>query len=268
MPNPRLLAFLLAATLSTGAVAEVPDAVGAEIIWPLSRNSPDEVLLKLPPGYAGRDLYEEAAKRGPMARATDLPVEDELLIFALWPNLEPSANQDSELQPHGAFMQTMLTARALGSYRGKTINALENAFDAAVILSTQGPCGLMVGSDGGCKERKEADVKPAKFGLQRQGVDFNKHPDIPEVARAGMPQRDIYYLRDDGGSLKAVILCTAEEARTDAAQCEHKFIDEKLNALVSVHYRRVYLQNWREVEAAWRKLLESFIELQVTNPKH
>jgi hypothetical protein len=215
-------------------------------------------------------LYEEAAKRGPMAPATDLPVEDELLIFALWPNLEPSANQDSEFYPHGAFMQTMLTARALGSYRGQTINALENAFDAAVTLSTQGDCGLVVGAKGGggCKERKEGDVKPAKFGLQRRGVDFNKHPDIPEAARGAMSQRDIYYLRDDGGSLQTLILCTAEEAKTEAAQCEHKFIDEKLNALVSVHYRRVYLQNWREVETAWRKLLESFIELRVTNPRH
>jgi hypothetical protein len=258
----------MAVTVSTEAAAGIPDGVSAEVIWPLSRNSADVVLLKLPPGYAGRLLYEEAAKRGPMARTTDSPVEDDLLIFAQWPNLEPSANQDRELQPHGAFMQTLLTARAIGSYRGQTINALENAFDGAVVLSTQGPCGLRVGAGAECREPKEADVKPAKFGLQRRGVDFNKHPEIPEAARGGMPQRDIYFLRDDGGSLKTVILCTAEEAKTDAAQCEHKFIDEKLNALVSVHYRRLYLQNWREVETAWRKLLDSFIELRVTNPGH
>lgn len=31
--------------------------------------------------------------------------------------------------------------------------------------------------------------------------------------------------------------------------------------MMSVHYRRVYLPEWREVEAGWRKLLESFVEV-------
>lgn len=273
--NQRVLGFLLATTVSTGAMADGRNVVSAEIIWPLSRTSGDELLLNLPPGYAGRQLYEDAAKRGPDARATDLPVEDDLLLMARWPNLDPTANYDSSYWPHGAFMQTLLQARALGSYRGQTINTLENAFDNAVAMSTQSLCRAGSGAKGGCNGPKEGDVKPAKFGLQRLGVDFNQHPEVPAAAWQDMSQRDIYYLRDDGGTLRTVIFCTAEEAKTvddepqghGVAQCEHKFIDEKLNALVSIHYRRVYLQDWREVEAAWRKLLESFIELRVTNPR-
>ena len=75
-------------------------------------------------------------------------------------------------------------------------------------------------------------------------------------------------MRDSENHLQTVIACTAEEADThedgppydSVAQCEHKFIDAKMNALVAVHYRRAYLSEWRDVEAGWRKLLESFIE--------
>ena len=82
--------------------------------------------------------------------------------MALWPSLDPTANYDSALQPHGAFMQTLLIARALSSYRGQPINAMENAFDDAVMMSTRHLCLTGSGAISGCNERKEADVnKPA-----------------------------------------------------------------------------------------------------------
>ena len=279
----RLLAFLLAVTVSAGAVAGGAEVVGAEIRWPLSHNSADELVLNLPPGYSAPQLYKDAANRGPVARATDLPVEDELVIKALWPNLEPPATHDYALEPRGATMEALVTPRAVQSYRGQPINTLENAFDDAVWMFARSLCGVPVQTGihpdpyaTRCDPSKAADVKPVRYGLQRQGVDFKKHPELPEAAQRDRSLRDIYYLRDDGGSLKTVILCTAEEARTVddgpqyhvVGQCEHKFIDAKLNALVSVYYRRVYLQNWREVETAWRKLLESFVERRVTDPQH
>jgi hypothetical protein len=267
--------FLLAVLCAAPVVGSCKE--GVEVIWPLSRNSSDKLILKLPPGYAGPKL--DGLNTSEM-RATDFPVEEDLVITALWPNLEPPATYDFTLEPHGETMQTLVNARALDSYRNQPINALENAFDSAVMLSVQEPCVAAIQASSGpvtralCQERTEADVKPAKFGLKRLGVDFKKYADYSERYRGEFSQRDVYYLRDGGGSLKTVILCTAEEAKTvddgpqyhSVGQCEQKFIDAKLNALVSVHYRRVYLQEWREVEAAWHKLLDSFIELRVTNP--
>ena len=74
-----------------------------------------------------------------------------------------------------------------------------------------------------------------------------------------MGQNDIYYVRDPGGELRVVILCTAEESEAGVSQCEQLFVDEKLNALVSVGYRRVFLQDWQRIQSDWEQLLNSFI---------
>ena len=248
---------------------------GTQIIWPLSRNKPDRLILELPKGYAGPALDKLNTSE---MRATDFPVEDSLVITAVWPDLMPPPSYQFTLQPVGATMETRVTARAIGSYRGQPINALENAFDSAVDFSIRDSCAAGVQAASGpvtralCQKRHDADVKTDRFGLHRQGVDFKKYSDYSQQGRGGLSQRDIYYLRD-GSVLKTIVLCTAEEALTvDAGpqyrlvgQCEHQFIDSKLNALVTVHYRRVYLEHWRDIETAWRKLLESFIELQVKN---
>jgi hypothetical protein len=118
-----------------------------------------------------------------------------------------------------------------------------------------------------CYKREAPDVKSSKFGLQRLGVDFAKYPDFPEQERSGLPERDIYYSRRSDGALQTVILCMAEEAKTIedgpkygmAAQCEQSYVDRRLNALVSVSYRRVFLQDWQRIQADWERLLDSFI---------
>jgi hypothetical protein len=243
---------------------------GTEIIWPLSRNSPDKLILELPKGYGGPTLDKLDTSE---MRATDLPLEEDLVITAMWPDLQPPATYQYTIQPSGASMETLVIARAIGSYQGQPINALETAVDNAVDLSVWLACNAAAQDSSGaitkglCQTRRNADTKAPKFGLKRLGMDFNKYSDYSEQLRRGFPQRDIYYLRD-GDGLKTIILCTAEEAVTvddgsqssPIAQCEHKFIDSRLNALVNVHYRRVYLEHWRDVEAAWRKLLDSFVE--------
>jgi hypothetical protein len=266
----KVWSFLLLAALCTAP--GVGDAKApVEIIWPRSHSGADNLILELPQGYAGPGLDELDTSQ---LRATDFPVEDDLLITALWPNLEPPAAYDRALEPHGPIMQTLITARATASYRGQSINALENRFDDHIIFALKNACSTDVQTRSGpvtralCQDRKKPDDKPGKFGLKRLGIDFKKFTDYAERSRGGMAQRDIFYLRDSAGHLKTAIFCTAEEAQVlvdgseydSVGQCEHIFIDSELNALVSVHYRRVYLDQWRQVEAEWRKLLESFIE--------
>jgi hypothetical protein len=242
----------------------------AEVIWPLFRDG-DNLILKLPPGYAGPGIDARNTSEAPVA---DLSVEDSLVLEALWPRLEPAVPYDFSLFPHDRMMQVLMEPRAVSSYRGLPINKLENAYADATWLSGTQTCTPQVQSSSGpvtrklCKERKSADPKPDKFGLKRLGIDFNRYTDYSEQHQLQNSQRDIYFLRDKDGSLQSLILCTAEESKAvDAGpktqiigQCEHKFIDNKMNALVTVHYRRAYLEQWHDVEVAWRKLLESFVE--------
>jgi hypothetical protein len=62
---------------------------GAEIVWPISRNNLDKLILKLPKGYAGPTFDKLDTSE---MRATDFPVEEDLVITAIWPDLKPPAN--------------------------------------------------------------------------------------------------------------------------------------------------------------------------------
>ena len=95
--------FLLAAVCAVPVDGSCKD--GVEVIWPLSRDG-DNLILELPPKYAGRGL-DEMSKSG--AQTADMPVEDDLMITALWPELNAPADYDSSFWPHGTVMQTLLS---------------------------------------------------------------------------------------------------------------------------------------------------------------
>lgn len=163
-------------------------------------------------------------------------------------------------------MAALIHSAAIENYQHRHYNALQADYDIAIEWSTKRLCvGLMAQSR--CFTRDAADVKPAKYGLQRLGVDFSKYPDLPVQDRSGLPEQDIYYLRGPKGDLQTVILCAAEESKTVedgpqyhmVAQCAHKFVFKPLNALVSINYRRIYLRDWLTIQLEWEKLLQSFI---------
>ena len=163
-------------------------------------------------------------------------------------------------------MMVLVDSAAIEDWEGRHYNALQSKFDMAMDWSANHLCvGVMAQSH--CYKREAPDVKPPKFGLQRMGVDFSKYPDFPEQDRSGLPERDIYYLRGPDGSLQTVILCMAEEAKTieDGSQyrmvpqCEQSYVDRRLNALVEISYRRVYLPEWRAIQESWDSLLQSSI---------
>ena len=196
-------------------------------------------------------------------------VHEDLLLSALWPGLIPDNGENhSEFnQPGGGgLMVTLIHSAAIEDYEGRHYNALESEFNVALDSSKNRLCvGVMAESR--CYKRVAADVKSGKYGLKRLGVDFSKYPDFPVQDRSGLAERDIFYLRGPTGDLQTVILCMSEESKTVeqgpqyhmVAQCEQKFVFKPLNALVSISYRRVYLQDWKAIEADWKQLLQSFI---------
>jgi hypothetical protein len=249
----------------------------AEITWPLGRSGAETLVLKVPNGYGELNQAAEAVNAA-MNRGQQIDktrgVNKELLLRALWPGLESDngKNRGEFNQPGGGrLMRALLHSGAIDDFSERHFDATQLRFDVAIDESVHDLCVTQVKSGGRrnsqCYVRDAADVKKPKFGLLRLGVDFSKYPDFPESARSDIYARDIYYLRDAQGKLKTVILCTAEEAKTAAdgpqyhiiPQCEHDFVSEELNAYVSLNYRRAYLQDWRTLEAAWRKLLESFV---------
>jgi hypothetical protein len=188
--------------------------------------------------------------------------------------MEPdeSRNRAEFNQPGGGkLMVALLHTGAMDDFSERHFDAMQMVFDLAINDSVHNLCVTKVESDGGshahCFTRESPDVKQPKFGLLRIGVDFSKYPNFPEGERSILHARDIFYSRDGQGRLKTVILCDAEEAKTIAdgpqyhvvPQCEHDFVSERLNAYISLHYRRAYLADWGAVEGAWRNLLESFV---------
>jgi hypothetical protein len=243
------------------------------INWPLGRSGRDRVLLDVPIGFASRDRAANAmnsAVYGPGGPPNiNDQIHEDLLLTALWPELVPDngANHgEFNLPGGGRIMMALIHSAAIEDYEHRHYNALQADYDIAIESSTKRLCvGVMAQSR--CYKRETADAKPSQFGLQRLGVDFSKYPDFPEQDRSGLPERDIYYLRGPGGDLETVILCMAEESKTVddgpqyrmVGQCEHKFVFKPLNAFVSIHYRRVYLQDWQAIQTEWEKLLQSFI---------
>jgi hypothetical protein len=261
--------LILLTTSCSGADVQRTDA---PIAWILGRSGKDHVSLQIPAGFESADRAAQAmnhAVYGDQPPDTRYPPHQEMLLTALWPGLEPQtiANRaEFNIGGGGRLMMALLQSSAVETFENKDYNALQAAYDVAVKFSTEMLCvPLAMGppyttfDKHPCYKRAQPDVKSPQFGLQRVGVDFSKYPDMMGRLRYSLAQNDIYYARDSEGQLQIVIWCTAEESEAGVPQCKQIFVNKKLNALVSVGYRRVYLQDWQRIRAAWEQLLDSFI---------
>jgi hypothetical protein len=263
--------------------SETPPHRGEQVIeltWPLGRSGAELLLLRLPKGYGQLNAAAEAMNDSIYSnrhRDTNKQANKDLLLTALWPGLVPDTggNHAEFNQPGGGrLMMALLHSGAIENFGHTRFNALQSEFEIAVKFSTEDVCITPMDLHNGkgvqkakCYDRNAPDIKSAKYGLDRLGVNFSRYPDFPEIDRSGLYESDIYYSRDPSGELRTVILCTAEEAKTVddgpqyriVPQCQHKFVSDQLNALVSINYRRVYLQDWRAIQTAWSRLLQSFV---------
>lgn len=254
-----------------------------KVTWPLGRAGTKVVVLNLPDSYGAPNRSAEALNAlvyKDKQPASGSGAYKELLLEALWPGLDAPNRENREEfeQPGGGRrMLTLIRSGAIDDFADRHFDALQIQFKLSIDESARQIC-VSHTKDGRfapahCYVRDTPDIKTPEFGLQRFGMDFSRYPDFPEVDRAGLYANDIYYWRDERGNLRTIILCTAEEAKTvddgpkyhTVPQCEHYFVSEKLNALCSVLYRRVYLKDWRAVEAQWRSLLESLVITQNTS---
>ena len=276
-----LLAFFAVRTCYADGNATNPvTAASKRIAWPLGRAGDKTLALDIPLAYGRPNAVAEAmeAMVYPNGRLnSSKQVHKELLFSALWPDMAPDVaetHKEFGVPGGGRQLTVLLQSGAVEDYGGKHYDALQSWFEIAVkdsmhlCITPPAPYNL----DGTpanvkCYERSYPDKKPPKFGLERIGVDFSKYPDFPVDQRNGLYQDDILFSDKVDAERRTVILCMAEEARTVedgpqyfmVAQCQHRFVFKPLNALVTINYRRVYLKDWRAMQAAWEKLLLSFI---------
>src|SRR5262249_16116986 len=137
---------------------------------------------------------------------------------ATWPSMEPvTATVNRAAMPLGApdEMTADLFPNSISQMEGHD-NGLQDVFDAAVALSKSfcvvpfSPSADATSLDI-CHSRAWPDSKPARFGLNRIGVDFTKYPDILDNRRFDAGLYDIYYAPDNIRELRTVILCTPDE---------------------------------------------------------
>jgi hypothetical protein len=252
----------------------------SDISWPLGRNGKERILLRIPASYGHWNQSAEAADKALYPeghRQYNGQTHEELLLLALWPGLVPdheTNRAEFEVAGGGSRITALIHSAAIEDFDHHKYSALQSAFDIAIDFSTKMLCvapyeqvNKSQDAKAICYSRDVADTKPPKFGLQRLGVDFAKYPDIPEAARHDMMENGIYFARNQAGELTTVITCMAEEAKTSddspqykfVPQCTQHFVSRRLNALVSLNYRRKYLQDWVAIQAQWEALLDSWV---------
>jgi len=270
--------FFLAPLLCWGNTSNADHVSRVE--WATGRSGDSTVLLLIPAEYGHWNQGAVAADKAINPEGHEQPngqVHQELLIAALWPGLTGDNSKDHgefDVPGGGRRMIALIHSGAIEEFNGHYYNALRSAYDSAIYRSTKMLCvapfeqpNKAQDAKAKCYPRDSADIKPPKFGLNRVGVDFSKYPDIPETARHDLMENDIFFSYNKKGELDSVITCMAEEAKTVddgpeyafVAQCTHNFVSRRLNAFVSISYRRIYLNSWRAIQSSWDRLLTSFI---------
>lgn len=234
----------------------VTDANGervAEIRWRPADAGPIGIL-RVPANYIWRGGGLATGGFGP-----DYPdpnvVQDYAYSFvleALLPNFEPFTTTNAARFKDGITGNTLtiLISRAPISGRGG-ISVVELAFRSRLRML-----------QGGADDRRyhiQYAEKPDRFGLKRYGAvgDF-------EQFRAFGAVDDLYF--SDRESKDVFILCGAEEIHDVAEDpswtrrpiCQHTYYSSTLGGLVQLAYRRLWLKDWRDIQAGVERLFQSF----------
>lgn len=256
------------------------------VAWPMTALGKDWVMLRIPSINGGvNDITEEMEKKlYPNGRSKPAAyVAEEQSIDALWPDmtLETPANYaEFHVPGRGRVMNMLMRSGSIEDINGKHYDRLQNRMNVLIdfakhmCIPPPSPYNLDGSSNHAvCDDRKWPDVKSPMFGLKRLGVDFGKYPALPEIEHRDLFKNDIYYAPDLGDGLETIISCTADEVKTVETgpapiipQCEHTFIFKPLNAEVSIGYRRVYLKDWKAIQTAWERLLQSMIVQRTNTP--
>lgn len=180
------------------------------------------------------------------------PYMEDFILEALLPDFEPRTVQNAERFKDGISGETVRIAVSVSppiARGGGPI--IDRAFRSRLEIeqsSSKGPIYHFPYKD-----------KSDRFGLKRMGPvgDF-------EQFRTFGSLHDIYF--PDRDSKDVFIVCDAEEIHDVMEDpswkrrpiCDHTYYSPVLGAVIKLEYRRIWLKDWRTVQANAERLLQSF----------
>ena len=206
----------------------------------------DIITMKVPNGYLDGYVMYGPPVEG--AKESTGPVEDTLYFEAALPDLAPRspANNWKFEFPASLTEKTRFNLSVIhrqGAERAGTIQHLLNLHHP--------PAGCFY------------ERQPDRDGLESNFVDPSK------CARYYSSVSDIHVKRGADGKYRSVLQCLTDFvpasglASTDGRKfnpmCQHKFYDDKLNAIITMHYPRALRRNWAEFELSVKTILHSFV---------
>jgi hypothetical protein len=257
--------------------------------WPMDKLGTSWITLRIPRAYLPANFAAEAADKaiyGERTRDPSVPLVKDLLLVAIWPSLSlddaPEIRRAFESNKDGRLMVALLQSGATADFGGKRFNSLDIAFNVAYGNAKLPVCLPAEVSRTGerhqrCVPRNAPDLKPAEFGLERIGLDFSKHPGIPDKVREhDLFADDLYFKKDAAGHLLVFIQCGAVERgpenlpgpNADSLVCTHRFISKKSDSLLELTYRRRYLHDWQTIQSRWDALTDSFVVSTAARVQH
>lgn len=259
----RGLMLCLAAAL-LGCTASGPDPSAARSVSPTTEivyevdKSGRTMRLRMHPGYVV-DLvgwWEPWMPKG--ARPELGQPKSTILLWMLWPTLEYStpANLSKLKDPKGNGLTILINGLASTRFNAPgdrpqdlVRSSLETALDQ--MLQSNGPTLVPV-----------MEFKP-RHGLRAFGPSLDDRPTqsglsyqilIPEGS--GLTVESNVYLRCVH---EGVPEPEASPTSRFVPHCSQRFASERFRAMVDVHYRRIHLSNWRQIQKQVEQKLESFI---------
>lgn len=240
-----------------------------ELDWPLDNSGTKTVHIIIPAGY---NVGSVADKMEQIVYSKGLKqdsgnVRKQILLETLWPGMETRTRRNDEqfsARGGGQRLSILLTSGAVDPLVHSQ-NQLHTSLNADIFVFLSRVCipphelpGKAI-----CHELKELAHKPERFGLKHVGIDFSQFPDLPKDNYRQYD--DIYFTPEWGEGMHEYIKCTADEVGPMVnghqyfPHCEQHFIFGPMNVEVKVSYRRIYLEDWREIQLKVESLLNSFI---------
>lgn len=232
--------------------------------WPLDRAGTRTLTIRIAPGYSIGPAADAMAHlmypKGEPKSNNPLQPAQELLLETLWPEMGPHmyANDKAFDVPGGGRVLSILIDSDAVDSAAHRWDRLHMHLRGDLMFSRM-LCYPHYPGNAICHNQKQLSRKPNRYGLKHRGVDFNRFKDIPKQDYRMFD--DVFYANGLGSNLKLYITCTPFEAKPGimlVPQCNENFVYKPWNALVSVHYRRVYLRNWRAIQYKVEGLLASF----------
>ena len=204
---------------------------------------------KRPVPFVGHTLYMPI-RIAPNFHANAQKQVEVIRLELLWPELEAVTPENAnEFHAPGG---------------GRTVSIL---VDSLAQISEDRRKDVLLTGRASFEQFVEREIKPSRYGLDVIGAKVVRKDEI--IGNSSFFDDDILS-NQSNGVLESYLHCTPEvipdpePARLTGRElipvphCEHMFYLDEINAEVSLHYRRMYLREWREIESQTRALLRSF----------